>query len=387
MVSKILGSALLATLLATACVQEVDSPNEADGAFGQQSLTTAPAALLVVGNATLVAGDAALKNRLQSLGFTVTVRTGPAVTAADASGKVVVISESVTSTDVNTKLRNVAVPVLALEPSLFDDLGFVDPVATNYGTADAQNSVLLLGAPGSLAGDVTVTVTSSAQTFAWGKPVASAARIATVAGDASRATIFSFERGSSLSGLTAPARRAGWFATATAPTAFNTNAWSLFDALMRWAKAGLPAACTMDSDCAGSTCVAGSCSTSCSAGYSSCSGACVNLSTSAANCGTCNKACAAGQVCSAGLCSSSCTMDSDCAGSTCVAGSCSTSCAAGYNLCSGACVNLSTSAANCGTCGNACAAGQVCSAGACRTSCTMDSNCPAGKTCQMGSCI
>jgi hypothetical protein len=84
----------------------------------------------------------------------------------------------------------------------------------------------------------------------------------------------------SLSGLTAPARRAGWFATAAAPAAFNTNAWNLFDALMRWAKAGLPAACTTNSDCPGSTCVAGSCSTSCAT----------------------NSECPAGKICQMGSC-------------------------------------------------------------------------------------
>jgi hypothetical protein len=367
MAFKFFGSAALITLLISACVQPVDSLPGADEtpAFERQSLTEAPAALLVVGSTTLVAGDTALKNRLQTLGFTVTVRAGTAVSAADAAGKVVLVSESVASADVNTKLRNVAVPVVSLEPSLFDDLGFVEAVATNYGTAASQSSLVLLGTPGSLSGDVTVNVTSSAQTFAWGKPVPSAARIATVAGDASRAAIFSFERGSALAGMTAPARRAGWFATADAPTAFNANGWSLFDALMGWAKAGLTAACTSNADCPGSTCVASSCSTTCAAGYTSCSGACVSLATSASNCGGCGNACSAGKICSAGACTTSCATNSDCPGTSCVAGACSTTCAAGYTSCSGACVNLATSSNNCGGCANACQAGLSCHAGSC----------------------
>lgn len=303
METKLLGSLLFVTLVGSACVQPVDSVTEGDESVGFESqfLTSSPA-LLVVGSAALAAGDAALHNRLLSLGFTVTIRTGTAVTAADAGGKVVVISESVTSADVNTKLRNVPVPVVALESALFDDLGFVDAVATNYGTAASQSSLLLLGAPGAPTGDVTVTVTSSPHAFAWGKPVASAVRIATVAGDVSRSTIFSFEKGSLLSGTTAAARRAGWFATAGAPASFNTNAWSLFDGLMRWAKAGLPAACASDSDCPGSTCAAGSCSTTCGGGFSSCAGACVNLSTSFSNCGACGNACSAGKLCQSGIC-------------------------------------------------------------------------------------
>jgi hypothetical protein len=367
MARKLLRSVLLATLLASGCVQAVDPGDEVTEKFGlsSEALTPSPGALLVVGSATLIPGDTALKNRLQTLGFVVTVRTGAAVTAADASNKVVVVSESVASGDVNSKLRNVAVPVVSLEPALFDDLGLVDPVSTNYGTQSSQNSVLLLGAPGSPIGDVTVSVTSSAQTFAWAKPVASATRIATLAADVSRSTIFSFERGSALSGTSAPARRAGWFATAAAPTTFNANAWSLFDGLMRWAKAGLPQACTTDSDCPGSSCTAGTCSTTCAARYTSCSGACVDLANSPTNCGACGNACASGKICSLGACTTPCAADSDCSGATCSAGACSTTCAAGYVQCGGACVNVASSANNCGACGNVCAAGRICQSGSC----------------------
>jgi hypothetical protein len=44
---------------------------------------------------------------------------------------------------------------------------------------------------------------------------------------------------------------------------------------------------------------------------------------------------------------------------------CSANCAAGLSDCSGACVNLGSSNANCGACGNACAVGKTCTNGTC----------------------
>jgi hypothetical protein len=343
----VLGSVILLALFTNACGQGDATHSAAEAPFGsvEQPLAVSPSALLVVGNPTLAAGDAALRTRLQTLGFAVTVRSGIAVTAPDAAGKVVIVSESVTSGDVNTKLRNVAVPVIALESALFDDFGLVDSSA-QLGTQGSQTSLTLVAPSGAPSGDVTVTVTSSAQTFSWANPVASASRLATVAGDSSRSTIFAFEKGSALSGLTAPARRAGWFATAAAPTAFNANAWSLFDGLLRWASAGLPQACTSDSDCSGAACVNGFCSTACPAGQVACSGACVDISSTSSNCGACGVACASGQTCQNGACSSAC--------------------AAGSSSCAGVCVNTGTNTSNCGACGVVCPTGKTCQAGSCQ---------------------
>jgi hypothetical protein len=46
----------------------------------------------------------------------------------------------------------------------------------------------------------------------------------------------------------------------------------------------------------------GACVDVCTTGQTNCSGACVNLQTSAANCGACGRACASGLACVAGLC-------------------------------------------------------------------------------------
>jgi hypothetical protein len=76
-----------------------------------------------------------------------------------------------------------------------------------------------------------------------------------------------------------------------------------------------------------------------------CAGSCVNLQSSATNCGACGRACAAGE--------------------SCVAGVCGIACPAGQSLCGGACVDVTSDSNHCGTCGRTCIGGQWCIAGAC----------------------
>ncbi len=76
-----------------------------------------------------------------------------------------------------------------------------------------------------------------------------------------------------------------------------------------------------------------------------CAGGCVDLQTSTANCGTCNRACAAGETCRAGVCGNYCP--------------------AGQTSCGGACRDVSADIANCGACGRTCMGGQWCAAGVC----------------------
>jgi hypothetical protein len=70
-------------------------------------------ALLVVGNPTLNSADSVVKSRLESLGYTVSVVGDLTSSSADAAGKeLVVISSTVGSTNVGSKFRDVAVPVV-----------------------------------------------------------------------------------------------------------------------------------------------------------------------------------------------------------------------------------------------------------------------------------
>lgn len=95
----------------------------------------------------------------------------------------------------------------------------------------------------------------------------------------------------------------------------------------------------------------------CQAGLEGCNGACVDTTSSAANCGAC------GTVCG---------------GATpyCSAGACSESCAEGSTACGFDCTNTSTNPYHCGGCNQTCEGGLACNAGTC--------GCEAGASCDGG---
>jgi len=199
--------------------------------------------LLVAGSTTLGAGDAAVKTRLEGLRYTVVVADDNQVTAADASGKeVVLVSSTSSSSAIATRLRDVAVPVIVWESALLDDMGMTGATLnTDFGEL-AGRTTLTIAAPGDpLAAGLTGTpvIHSSAQTLKWGRPAAAAVRVATIAGDATRPTIFRYSTGATLSsGAAAPARRVGFFLHDQSATTQTANGWSLFDAAVTWADTG-----------------------------------------------------------------------------------------------------------------------------------------------------
>jgi len=202
------------------------------------SITVNPvgSALFVVGSTTLSSVDSAINTRLQNLGFTVVVKSATAATSADATGKrVVVISDSVTPTDVNTKFRTVSVPVMTLDPQLFDDMGMCATTTGNFGTTTAQKNVTITNASHPMAAGLsgTVQVTTANTTFGWGKINANGIKIATLTTDTTKATSFGYEANAVMPGLTAPRRRVGLFYTASSAS-LTANGGLLFDAAVKW---------------------------------------------------------------------------------------------------------------------------------------------------------
>jgi hypothetical protein len=208
-------------------------------------IPAAKTALLVVGSTSLTAADAAIKARLEGLGYAVAVVDDGQSTSADANGKaLVVISSTSQAALVNTKFRSSAVPVLSWEPYVFDDLGMTGAASGgDYDFAYGQTKLAIVDPAHPLAGGVsgTATTNSASTEYTWGRPSASAARVATLTNDPNRAVIFGYEANSAMIGHVAPARRVGFFLGNTGAATLNDTGWALFTAAVNWAT-GTPSA-------------------------------------------------------------------------------------------------------------------------------------------------
>jgi hypothetical protein len=236
----LVGSATInmgSSVLAGVAVTSHNNTTLATGNFDHVGVGPTPSALLVTGT-TVVAGDTAIRNRLETLGYNVVVKTAPSAVTADATGKTLVaVSSTVTAGDVNTKFRTVTVPVVTWESAIFDDMGMTGTVSgTDFGTQTGQTQVNVVAPAHPMAAGLSGLVTTSASsTYTWGLPNANAARVARLSGHATRHVIFGYDVGAAMPGLAAPARRVALFLGDSTATSLTTNGWALFDASIRWA--------------------------------------------------------------------------------------------------------------------------------------------------------
>lgn len=205
----------------------------ADEGFG------APKALLVVGNTALSSADQFIKDRIEQLGYEVTVMSGSqATTAAGEAMNLIFISTTINSADVNTKFTTVGVPIINCEPNLMDDLQMTANGATNFGTVTNVTQINLKGAPHPLAGNLlngVKTIYTSLDKVTWGKPSAGASIIARNIADTTQAAIFGYDNNTLMVGLNAPARRVGFFLSDLSATKLTADGVTLLDAALRWA--------------------------------------------------------------------------------------------------------------------------------------------------------
>jgi len=203
-------------------------------------------ALFVAGSSSLNTADSAVVDRLRwSMGYNVTVKTAQSVSTADAYDKdIIIVSSTVASGQVNTKFRNVAVPLMTWEPYLFDDLGMVSAASGNYGNAGNQREVRLTTVPHPLVAGLQARTSSNTRAFysapasmSWGKPAPSAMKIATLTSNSSKAVIFSYEKGDQMVGMQAPARRLAFASNDNNKVSYWTNKW-LFEAAVTWLATG-----------------------------------------------------------------------------------------------------------------------------------------------------
>jgi hypothetical protein len=205
-------------------------------------------ALLLVGKLSLQYDDERVKQRLESLGYSVRVRgSGPPDLAELQDVSVVLVSSSVFSLDLNTQYRDLAVPIMVWEPSLYDDFGMTGPEENKACGVAASVGEALIREPGhpmaaGLEGAVTVITNGRDLHHVWmtyGTPGPAATWVATWPGRPNRAVLFGYERGAAMPGLpAAPARRVGFFFYDDGRLHLTESGWALFDAAVTWAAGG-----------------------------------------------------------------------------------------------------------------------------------------------------
>jgi N-acetylneuraminic acid mutarotase len=200
--------------------------------------STGGQALFVVGSTVLNSGDAKIKTRLENMGFTVQVIQDTAATQTTTTGKnLVVISSTVGSGNIGNRLTNVTVPILNWEPFLQDDLQMV---GTSLGSVSGQTQLTIVAPSHPLAAGLSgnVTTTSSSSDFTWGQPSSGATVVAHGLNQAARPMIYAYDQGATMVGMTAPARRVGFFLTNSTADVLTTQGWQLFDAAVNWLAGG-----------------------------------------------------------------------------------------------------------------------------------------------------
>jgi hypothetical protein len=164
---------------------------------------------------------------------------------SDASGKsLVVISASVSTSAVNTKFRNVTVPVMVMENDLLEIMG----MSTNAHGNEANQTQLRIinnGHPlaAGLSANTDYTVYTSNDTLVYGRSGGTAVVIATALNQANRHVIFGYPSGATMPGTpsTAPARRTGFFLYNNIEVSSNdmtSQGLLLFNAAVCWTMTG-----------------------------------------------------------------------------------------------------------------------------------------------------
>jgi uncharacterized repeat protein (TIGR02543 family) len=197
--------------------------------------------LFVVGTAN--PSDLAISNSLQQGGYTVQMIPDTQSTSADANGKeLVLVSSTVTSGNVGTKFRDVAVPVINWEYLLQDDFGFTGNTDALRNTVGLQTQINITNTAHPLAAGLSgiKPVTTTQSTFSWGEPVGSPVIIARLNDGSGHPCLYAYETGAALSSGTAAARRVHLFLNNDTFALLNANGQKLFDAAVSWATGQTP---------------------------------------------------------------------------------------------------------------------------------------------------
>lgn len=194
--------------------------------------------LFITASDNLNKDDQAVFNRLQLLELDVTIRGQHKAIPGDVIGKnLIIISESVSSSIINSKFRDVQIPVLLWESYLYDDMGMTFVEAEQYYGVVEHAQITVMAHQHIMAAQFsgTVQVSGTIQEMSWGRPNENALAIAHWNGDSNKVAIFIYEKGSQMPGLVAPEKRIGFYFKNGLASEITPEGWQLFDAAVQWA--------------------------------------------------------------------------------------------------------------------------------------------------------
>ena len=212
-------------------------PAEPDAGAPDAPPSAGPMAYLIVADPTAMAAtDIKLKTMLEGKGFTVMLGDDDGLGAQANGSNLVVLSATVASEKITTKYRDTPIPTLVLEPGLFDDMMMTGTAAMKDFGEDNATQVAIAG-DHALAAQLkgNVTVVAAATKLGWGKPAATAVKVASLGGAAAKTAIFGYDKSVvMMPPFVAPARRVGLFVTVTAAANLNPDGDKLLAAAIGW---------------------------------------------------------------------------------------------------------------------------------------------------------
>jgi hypothetical protein len=193
--------------------------------------------------------DPAIKERLEAKGYTVITSEGLDGAPDPCGFDLVVMSSTVRSNQFTanraaiTRWRDMGVPLVTWENDLLDDLWMTGLRRdTDFGELETGHYFWLVRAPHPMAAGIPAglgTWTEARTPAGWGKPGLGADIIMTWPGEPDKATLFGYEAGATMDhDHLAPARRVFIGMENNSFTRMNATGHALFDAAIRWTRAG-----------------------------------------------------------------------------------------------------------------------------------------------------
>ena len=183
--------------------------------------------------------EAAVRDRFINLSFFVILIDGSVAQPDTLNKEIVFISDTVND-GVGTTLCDIRAPIMAVKPSMYDELNMTNPPPDN-GLEPNQTDIEIVdsGHPIAIASGLSgiVSVFNPSKNMGWGIPLAGAQSVASIASDLTKATLFAYSGGIACAPF--PARRVAFplpLPSGTLPEAMLTpDGWTLFDAAVLWA--------------------------------------------------------------------------------------------------------------------------------------------------------